>query len=77
MCSSDLSALELLELPSDRPTLRTPGVPSAAGVFPRHAIRLQDAWYRYPSSEEWVLRGVSLDGSKAEKAATPETQEES
>ena len=24
-----------------------------------------------------VLRGVSLDGSKAEKAATPETQEES
>jgi ATP-binding cassette subfamily B protein len=54
------SALELLDLPSDRPTLRTPGVPSAAGVFPRHAVRLQDVWYRYPSSDEWVLKGVSL-----------------
>ncbi|MFM8259322.1 MAG: ABC transporter ATP-binding protein [Vulcanococcus sp.] len=54
------SALELLDLPANRPTLRTPGVPSAAGVFPRHAIRLQDVWYRYPHSEEWVLRGVSL-----------------
>ena len=54
------SALELLELPADRPTLRTPGVPSPAGVFPRHSIRLEDAWYRYPSSDEWVLKGVSL-----------------
>lgn len=54
------SALELLNLPADRPTLRTPGVPSPAGVFPRHSIRLQDAWYRYPSSDDWVLRGVSL-----------------
>lgn len=54
------SALELLDLPADRPTLRSPGVPSPAGVFPRHAIRLQDVWYRYPASDEWVLRGVSL-----------------
>lgn len=54
------SALELLDLPADRPTLHTPGVPSPAGVFPRHSIRLQDVWYRYPSSDEWVLRGVSL-----------------
>jgi len=54
------SALDLLALPEGRPTLRTPGVPSAAGVFPRHTIRLQDVWYRYPASDEWVLRGVSL-----------------
>ena len=53
-------ALELLDLPADRPTLLTPGVPSPAGVFPRHTIRLQDVWYRYPSSEEWVLKGVNL-----------------
>jgi ATP-binding cassette subfamily B protein len=54
------SALELLDLPANRPTLRTPGVPSPAGMFPRHSIRLQDAWYRYPSSDEWVLKGVSI-----------------
>jgi ATP-binding cassette subfamily B protein len=29
-------------------------------VFPRHAIRLHDVWYRYPGSEEWVLKGISL-----------------
>ena len=54
------STLDLLNLPADRPTLASPGVPSPAGVFPRHAIRLQDAWYRYPSSDDWVLKGVNL-----------------
>jgi ATP-binding cassette subfamily B protein len=53
-------ALELLNLPADRPTLATPGVPSPAGVFPRHTIRLQHAWYRYPTSDDWVLKGVNL-----------------
>lgn len=53
-------ALTLLDLPADRPTARTPGVPSAAGVFPRNTIRLHDIWYRYPQSEDWVLKGVSL-----------------
>jgi ATP-binding cassette subfamily B protein len=52
--------LELLNLPSDRPTLQTAGVPSAAGIFPRHTIRLQDVWYRYPTSDDWVLKGVNL-----------------
>jgi ATP-binding cassette subfamily B protein len=52
--------LELLNLPSDRPTLQTAGVPSAAGIFPRHTIRLQDVWYRYSTSDEWVLKGVNL-----------------
>jgi ATP-binding cassette subfamily B protein len=54
------TALELLDLPADRPTLLTPGVPSPAGVYPRHSIRLQDVWYRYPSSDDWVLKGVNL-----------------
>ncbi|NDD45319.1 MAG: ABC transporter ATP-binding protein, partial [Synechococcaceae bacterium WB9_4xB_025] len=53
-------ALALLDLPADRPTQRTPGVPSAAGVFPRNNIRLDDVWYRYPHSDDWVLKGVNL-----------------
>lgn len=52
--------LELLELPTIRPTSLTPGVPSAAGVFPRHTVALRDVWYHYPNSNDWVLRGVSL-----------------
>lgn len=56
------SALDLLDLPDSRPTLRTPGVPSPAGVFPRHTIRLNNASYRYPSSsiDEWTLKNVTL-----------------
>ena len=52
--------VELLALPSERPTLRTPGVPSAAGVAPRHFVRLRDVWYRYPQAHDWVLKGVNL-----------------
>jgi ATP-binding cassette subfamily B protein len=54
------SALDLLDLPADRPTIRTPGVPSAAGVFPRHTIRLQNVCYRYPGQNDWVLDDVSM-----------------
>jgi len=54
------SALDLLDLPADRPTLRTPGVPSPAGVFPRNTIRLQQISYRYPGQHDWVLNDVSL-----------------
>jgi len=53
-------ALALLDLPADHPTIRTSGVPSAAGVFPRNTIRLHGVWYRYPNSEDWVLKGVNL-----------------
>ncbi len=52
--------LEYLELPSRRPTLQTPGVPSPDGIFPARTIRLNDAWYSYPASEEPVLKGVTL-----------------
>jgi ATP-binding cassette subfamily B protein len=54
------TALDLLDLPADRPTLRTAGVPSAAGVFPRHTIRLQQVSYRYPGHQDSVLQDVSL-----------------
>jgi ATP-binding cassette subfamily B protein len=53
-------SVALLQLPHDRPTLQSPGVPSPAGVMPRHFIRLRDVWYRYPSSHDWVLKGVNL-----------------
>ncbi|MGB5239632.1 MAG: ABC transporter ATP-binding protein, partial [Prochlorococcaceae cyanobacterium] len=52
--------LEYLNLPPERPTLQTPGVPSPEGIFPTRTIRLRDAWYSYPGSHEPVLRGVSL-----------------
>jgi ATP-binding cassette subfamily B protein len=54
------SILALLDLPSTRPTLATPGVPTPEGIFPTRSIRLQNVWYRYPSSEDWVLEDVSL-----------------
>jgi len=54
------SILALLDLPSSRPTLSTSGVPTPAGIFPNRSIRLQNVSYRYPSSEDWVLRDVSL-----------------
>ncbi|MBM5794141.1 MAG: ABC transporter ATP-binding protein, partial [Cyanobacteria bacterium K_DeepCast_0m_m1_088] len=54
------SALDLLDLSADRPTLSTPGVPSPAGVFPRNTIRLQQVSYRYPGHHDWVLNDVSL-----------------
>ena len=54
------SILALLDLPSSRPTLSTPGVPTPEGIFPNRSIRLQNVSYRYPSSEDWVLRDVSL-----------------
>ena len=54
------NTVAMLELPIERFTLRSPGVPSPAGVFPQHTIRLRDAWFRYPKSEDWVLRGINL-----------------
>jgi len=50
----------LLQLPCERLTLGSAGVPSPAGVFPQHSIRLHGVWYRYPSGDDWVLRGVNL-----------------
>jgi ATP-binding cassette subfamily B protein len=54
------TTLEYLRLPTGRPVLGDPGVPSAQGVFPTRSIGLQDAWYAYPGSADWVLRGIDL-----------------
>ena len=52
--------LRLIELPADRLTIRSPGVPTAEGVRPRHSIRLQHVSFRYPDSDRPVLEDVSL-----------------
>ena len=52
--------LRLIDLPSGRMTLRSPGVPSPQGVMPRHNIRLHHVSYRYPASDVEVLRDISL-----------------
>jgi ATP-binding cassette subfamily B protein len=54
------SILALLDLPSSRPTLATPGVPSPEGIFPTRSIRLQNVWYKYPTGDDWVLQDVTL-----------------
>jgi ATP-binding cassette subfamily B protein len=54
------STLEYLRLPAGLPVLGDPGVPSPAGVFPSRSIALEDVWYAYPGSSDWVLRGVDL-----------------
>ena len=52
--------LKLIELPIDRLTIRSPGVPSPQGVMPRHSIRLNHVSYRYPGAEQDVLADISL-----------------
>lgn len=54
------TTLELLRLPVGRPVLGDPGVPSPRGVLPTRTIALQDVWYAYPGSHDWVLRGIDL-----------------
>ncbi|MEB3200499.1 MAG: ABC transporter ATP-binding protein [Synechococcaceae cyanobacterium] len=57
----DLQAtLELLDLPEQRLTLRSPGVPSPEGLKPQRSIRLHHVSYRYPGSSSDVLHDISL-----------------
>lgn len=52
--------LRLIELPVDRLTIRSPGVPTAEGVMPRHSIRLHHVSFSYPASERLVLNDVNI-----------------
>lgn len=65
--------VELLQLPRQRLTITSPGVPSPDAVFPRHTIGLHDVWYGYgerqdkdvaagdhQDSADWVLRQLNL-----------------
>jgi ATP-binding cassette, subfamily B, bacterial len=53
-------ALQLLDLEPRRRLIGAEGTPTPSGVMPRTVIRLENAWYRYPQSDDWVLRGVNL-----------------
>jgi ATP-binding cassette, subfamily B, bacterial len=66
-------ALELLKLVPSRlilgglPTSADPPTadtsltsPTPNGVMPRHSIRLEQVWYRYPEARDWVIRAVNL-----------------
>lgn len=52
--------LKLIELPIDRLTIRSPGVPSPQGVMPRHSIRLNRVSYCYPGTQQNVLEDITL-----------------
>jgi ATP-binding cassette subfamily B protein len=53
--------VELLELTDPRLTMGSPGVLLKESVFPRHTICLKNVWFKYPRSDEWVLKGVNLN----------------
>jgi ATP-binding cassette subfamily B protein len=53
-------ALMLLELKPRRRLRGDAATPTPSGVLPRTTIRLDQVWYRYPQSADWVMRGVSL-----------------
>lgn len=53
--------VELLELTDPRLTMGSPGVLLKESVFPRHTIGLKNVWFKYPRSDEWVLKGVNLN----------------
>lgn len=52
--------IEYLTLPAGLPVLGDPGVPSPKGVMPTRTIGLEDVWYAYPGSHDWVLKGIDL-----------------
>jgi ATP-binding cassette subfamily B protein len=52
--------LRLIELPVDRLTIRSSGVPTPEGVMPRHSIRLHHVSFQYPAAERLVLNDVNL-----------------
>ena len=52
--------LELIDLPKERLTIRSPIVPSIKGIIPNKYIRLNDVKYRYPTGKKDVLNGINV-----------------
>ena len=52
--------LKLIDLPLERLTIRSPGVPSPEGVMPKNSIRLNQVSYSYPGTQAKVLDNLSL-----------------
>ena len=55
-----IDALQLLQLQPKRLLLRSSSTSSPGGLMPHSSIRLDNAWYRYPQSKDWVIKGVTL-----------------
>ncbi len=53
-------ALLLLQLEPKRRILSSPSTPTPSGVMPRHSIRLENVWYRYTHSNDWVIRNANI-----------------
>ena len=53
--------LEVLSLSSSKPTLTSPGVPSAKSMVPRHTISLKEISYRYNEQSPWILNNLNLN----------------
>ncbi|KGG16896.1 MULTISPECIES: ABC transporter ATP-binding protein [unclassified Prochlorococcus] len=52
--------LRIIELPGQRLTLKSPSVPSPQGLAPRNYIRLNNVNYKYPSSNNFVIKDINL-----------------
>ncbi|WP_315968938.1 ABC transporter ATP-binding protein [Prochlorococcus marinus] len=52
--------LKLIELPSNRLTKRSIGVPTKKGIEPRNNIKLENLSYKYPNSFEYTLKSINL-----------------
>ena len=52
--------LKLIELPSNRLTKRSFGVPNKKGIEPKNNIKLENLSYQYPNSNEYTLKNINL-----------------
>ncbi len=52
--------LSLIELPNKRLTLLSKGVPSRKGIEPRSNIRLNNISYKYPNTDEFILKNINI-----------------
>ena len=52
--------LKLIELPANRITKRSIGVPTKRGIEPRSNIKLEKLSYKYPNSDEYTLKNINL-----------------
>ncbi len=52
--------LKLVELPIERVTLKSKGVPSKEGIYPKDNIKLNNVTYRYPSSKSNIIEQINI-----------------
>ena len=52
--------LKLVELPIQRLTLKSKGVPSKKGIYPKNYIKLNNVSYKYPSSKNNIIDKINL-----------------